>query len=95
MQIYCLLNSDYIVEMCEEYLSLWQKFPTLSNTTQHTVKGLINSNTYRFRVRAENEIGISEPVELKNAITAKDPYGGFIVQTLVFSETLNFYKITE
>lgn len=36
--------------------------------------GLETNRQYRFRVRAENQYGVSEPLELDNSITAKFPF---------------------
>ena len=36
----------------------------------------------RFRVRALNRIGSSEPAELKDTVLAKDPWGKYIETTL-------------
>lgn len=40
------------------------------------VKGLIPGKSYKFRVRAANRQGESEPLEADKAIVAKNPFGG-------------------
>lgn len=40
----------------------------------YDVFGLEPNRKYNFRVRAENQYGVSEPVELDNMITAKFPF---------------------
>jgi titin len=42
-----------------------------------TVAKLIEGNEYFIRVIAENEIGQSEPCELKEPVKAKSPFGEF------------------
>ncbi len=39
------------------------------------VKDLEKGKKYKFRVKAENAFGVSEPIETDKAILAKDPYG--------------------
>ena len=43
--------------------------------TEYKVKGLQEGHEYKFRVRACNDEGESEPLENEAAIKAKDPYG--------------------
>jgi len=39
------------------------------------VKGLEKGKKYKFRVKALNKCGLSEPCELGRAILAKNPFG--------------------
>lgn len=41
------------------------------------VKGLQEGNEYKFRVRAVNDEGESEPLETEGSIVAKNPFGKF------------------
>lgn len=43
--------------------------------TEFTVKGLTPNHKYKFRVRAVNKEGESEPLETDGFIVAKNPYG--------------------
>lgn len=43
--------------------------------TQFKVEGLTKGNAYKFRVRAVNNEGASDPLETDQAIVAKNPYG--------------------
>lgn len=43
--------------------------------TECTVKGLTPNHKYKFRVRAVNKEGESEPLETDGFIVAKNPYG--------------------
>ena len=40
----------------------------------YKVENLQEKNKYRFRVRALNKIGMSDPAELSDTVTAKDPW---------------------
>lgn len=43
--------------------------------TDFTIKGLTPNKKYKFRVRAVNKEGESDPLETVDAICAKNPYG--------------------
>uniref|UniRef100_A0AC34RIM6 Twitchin n=1 Tax=Panagrolaimus sp. JU765 TaxID=591449 RepID=A0AC34RIM6_9BILA len=49
----------------------WEKVSSFVRATSFLVGGLQENERYRFRVRAENQYGVSEPLELKEPITAK------------------------
>ena len=38
------------------------------------VKGLVEKHRYKFRIRAQNRIGLSEPAEIQDSVLAKDPW---------------------
>jgi titin len=66
---------SYIIEKREENKSIWAKVATTRPTnTTYTCTGLLDQTNYCFRVLAENDIGISEPLELEHAVMAKLPY---------------------
>lgn len=72
---YCvLLLTDYVIEKQEEGSNLWEKVPGMVTDTQHTVKGLKDGKTYKFRVKAENIYGVSESLE-GSKVLAKNPFG--------------------
>lgn len=52
--------------------------------TEFTIKGLTPNHKYKFRVRAVNKEGESEPLETDGAIVARNPYGLFLIY-------LNYY----
>ena len=43
--------------------------------TNFKVEGLTTKKEYKFRIRAVNKIGSSEPAIFKNPVLIKDPWG--------------------
>lgn len=52
----------------------WVEIGT-SQTEKFDVTGLVNKKEYKFRVRAVNKKGASDPLVSAKSIIAKDPYG--------------------
>ena len=67
--------ADYIVEKCEEGSGFWERLTGAQTGTTMAVKKLEPGKKYKFRVKAVNKMGNSEPLETKSAILAKNPYG--------------------
>ena len=65
----------YIVEKCPENSDRWERVPGVFNQPKGTVKDLETNKKYKFRVKAENIYGVSDPLETTAAITVKPPYG--------------------
>lgn len=63
----------YIVEIADYGTDNWRKAQGYVQGCSFTAKGLIENKRYIFRVRAENAIGVSEPLEGK-PVAAKSPY---------------------
>ena len=63
------------MEKCEQPGKYWEKVPGVVQGTSHHVKGLEPGKNYKFRVKAENMFGPSEPVTTDKSILAKNPYG--------------------
>ena len=59
----------------EEDDGYWTPLPDVVTGTEHKVKGLKKGKKYKFRVRAENIYGLSDPAETDKYIVAKNPYG--------------------
>jgi hypothetical protein len=51
---------------------------TSPDTTQFRVIRLVAGNEYVLQVSAENEVGVGEPAELSQGITAKSPFSKLI-----------------
>lgn len=54
--------------------TLWEKVSDSTTLLSHTVKNLEHRKQYRFRVFAENVVGLSEALN-GDLATAKDPFG--------------------
>lgn len=50
------------------------KLSSFARNTHYDVIGLEPNRTYNFRVRAENQYGISDPLQADEPITAKFPF---------------------
>ncbi|KAL8170150.1 UNVERIFIED_CONTAM: hypothetical protein K2H54_064815, partial [Gekko kuhli] len=70
------LPSGYILEMRAEDTKEWSKCTKIPiSGTSYTVGGLQERQKYFFRIRAVNEAGIGEPIELKEGVLAMPPPG--------------------
>lgn len=67
--------SGYTVEKCEEGSTLWENVPGIVKDNSIQAKGLTPMKKYKFRVKAENVYGKSDPCETDRSILAKNPYG--------------------
>ena len=68
-----------MVEKCEEGSSIWERVPGVVNGTSHPVKDLEKGKKYKFRVKAENAFGVSDPCETDKATLAKNPFGRVVM----------------
>ena len=53
----------------------------LAGSHSYKVQHLEEKNKYKFRIRALNKIGKSEPADLQDTVLAKDPWGKFKQKT--------------
>lgn len=68
--------SGYILEMRAEDTKEWSKCTKIPiSGTCYTVGGLTERQKYFFRIRAVNEAGVGEPVELDDGVRAMPPPG--------------------
>ncbi|KAJ6665025.1 hypothetical protein lerEdw1_005256, partial [Lerista edwardsae] len=68
--------SGYILEMRAEDTKDWSKCTKIPiSGTSYTVGGLQERQKYFFRIRAVNEAGVGEPIELKDGVLAMPPPG--------------------
>lgn len=66
--------AGYCVDVRQEDASLWENLTSFASGSAYVAKELKKGAHYRFRVRAENKFGRSEPAETE-VVIAKDPYG--------------------
>lgn len=68
-----------------------------ANTEKFTVDGLTPKKKYKFRVKAVNKEGESEPLESEEPITAKNPYGMplsiFLLIYVLFGILMNYVTL--
>lgn len=68
----------YVVEKQDEATGRWVPAgETLGPETKLEVTGLTPNHKYKFRVRAVNKQGKSDPLTADKAIEAKNPFGEF------------------
>ena len=53
----------------------WERLSSFVRGTNTLVPGLVENERYRFRVLAENQYGLSDPLELPEPIVAKYQVG--------------------
>lgn len=80
----------YVIEKFEPETGIWLPVTKTSGAVPEVnVKGLVPGNEYKFRVKAVNKEGESEPLETLGTITAKDPFSKtsvvFVKKYLIFS----------
>uniref|UniRef100_A0A1A9V0P1 Twitchin n=1 Tax=Glossina austeni TaxID=7395 RepID=A0A1A9V0P1_GLOAU len=63
--------TNYVVEKSDINGTVWIKVSSFVRNIHYDVMGLEPSRNYRFRVRAENQYGLSDALEIDEAITAK------------------------
>jgi serine/threonine protein kinase/predicted phage tail protein len=65
--------TNYIVEKLDTN-GIWVKVSSFVRSTHYDVMSLEPNKKYSFRIRAENQYGISEPLESSEPVTAKYPF---------------------
>jgi len=73
--------TGYVIKKREFNRRSWQEVTKVKDL-ECTIGKLLEGNQYYFRVFAQNEIGMSEPIELKEPITAKNPFSKILIQCL-------------
>lgn len=69
--------TGYLVETQEKGQEKWVKCGT-TKFIHFTVSGLRENAEYFFRVRAENQAGLSDPKEMVTPVAVKDQLGKFL-----------------
>ena len=68
--------TGYIIERRDTKRAVWTKIGSVDGVTlDFKVTGLQEGMEYLFRVSAENEVGISEPLERDSVVVPKSPFG--------------------
>ena len=65
--------THYVVEKRDVERKAWQEVVKVTELTGH-ITDLRDGGQYLFRVSAANEYGVSDPAELAEPITAKNPF---------------------
>ena len=66
----------YAIEQLDEATGRWVPAgETAGKETSFDVEGLTPGHKYKFRVKAVNRLGPSDPLTAQQAIEAKNPYG--------------------
>lgn len=65
--------TNYVVER-QDASGMWIKVSSFVRTTHYEVMGLEANRKYYFRVRAENQYGLSEPLAREEPVTACYPF---------------------
>lgn len=71
----------------------WTEVTQTASGTENKIRcdGLKPLHKYRFRVKAVNKIGISDPGEMKGPdILMKDPWGKYTIRNKTFSHRFTF-----
>jgi hypothetical protein len=85
----------YVVEKCPEGSDVWEKCPGNFIQPKATIKHLEEGKAYKFRVKAENIHGESEPLETRTRIVVKPPYSKFslsLVPRYFFNQNVRFHN---
>ncbi|GFO38541.1 titin, partial [Plakobranchus ocellatus] len=68
--------TNYIVEKCDTRRPRWVRVDSVpSDETEFKVQNLLEGVDYKFRVMAENKVGVSEPLETDATVRPVCPYG--------------------
>ncbi|CAH8497134.1 unnamed protein product [Schistosoma turkestanicum] len=65
--------THYVVEKQDQSTGEWTPVSKFVRGTEYDVLGLDEGKKHKFRVRAANEFGLSEPLELDHTITTENP----------------------
>ncbi|CAG5115700.1 unnamed protein product [Candidula unifasciata] len=66
--------SNYIVEKQDKATGKWEPVSKFVRGTKYEVLGLLEGHEYNFRVSAENEYGVGEPLETVLSVVAQHPF---------------------
>lgn len=87
--------SNYIVEKCEaKEGEKWHLVSSSISGTTCRVPNLTESAGYYFRVSAQNQYGVSEPLEIPSVVIIKSPFGKSVHISLFYFFTSKRNKTT-
>ncbi|XP_052800015.1 twitchin-like isoform X4 [Mya arenaria] len=66
--------SNYVVERQDQRTGDWVTCSKFVRGTTYEVLNLSEGHEYKFRVSAENEYGVSEPLEMRETVVAQHPW---------------------
>uniref|UniRef100_A0A8C9EUZ0 Titin n=4 Tax=Neognathae TaxID=8825 RepID=A0A8C9EUZ0_PAVCR len=88
--------TGYVIEASKAGTERWLKVVTVKPTIyEHTIISLNEGEQYLFRVRAQNQKGVSEPREIVTAVTVQDQKGKYLLLKITVKLTpdeCNIYK---
>lgn len=86
--------SNYIVEKCEaKEGEKWHLVSSSISGTTCRVPNLTESAGYYFRVSAQNQYGVSEPLEIPSVVIIKSPFGKSVHISLFYFLLLKEIKL--
>ena len=72
--------TGYVVEKQDVKRQSWVQVDKVDAATRSLkATKLVEGNQYHFRVMAENDVGVSDPTQTDEPITAKLPFGKYIL----------------
>jgi len=71
----------YVIDKMNPTTGKWEPLNQTvpPNVTEFKIPKLKEGEDYKFRVRAENDHGLSEPLDSERATRIKNPFGKFLV----------------
>lgn len=76
--------TGYVLEKMDMETGRWVPAGEVGpNDNTFTFQGLTPKKNYKFRVKAVNKEGESEPLETEEAINAKNPYGNYSINYII------------
>ncbi|XP_066263902.1 titin-like isoform X2 [Branchiostoma lanceolatum] len=66
--------TNYIVEKREPSTGVWRLVTAYATETRCRVTRLMHKSSYLFRIVAQNAVGLSEPLDTREPVTAEDLY---------------------
>ena len=78
-----------MVEKKDKKSGRWERVNDFVKGTSCTIPKLEEGHEYEFRVMAENQNGLSEPLQTTSSTVAKNPFGSSFES--IFKTHINFF----